>query len=159
MWSWFVEAQQGTLLLLWQSWKLGSRNEHLISYYTWCTTCQDGKQCSYVIHGKNVVKFWKKCITSIMPYKILICIIKNFKLCIWYRKTTKYENLFFEAWFILCKMVNSPNNRNLSSDNPHKVHVFLYMILRSQSGGQLVHTKSQGLCLLSNILWQHSSGH
>jgi len=34
MWSWFVEAQQGTLLLLWHSWKLGSRNEHLISYYT-----------------------------------------------------------------------------------------------------------------------------
>jgi len=160
MWSWFVEAQWGTLLFLWHSWKLGRRNEHLISYYTWCTLCQDGQQCSYVIHGKSVVKFWKKkCITSIMPHKILICIIKNFKLCIWYRKTTKYEYLFFKAWFILCKTVTSPNNRDLSSDNSHRVHDFLCMILRSESGGQLVHAKSQDLCLLGNILQQHSSGH
>jgi hypothetical protein len=60
---------------------------------------------------------------------------------------------------MLCKMVNSPNNRDLSSDNPHKVNDFLCMIVRSESGGKLVHAKSQGLCLLSNILRQHSSGH
>jgi len=52
---------------------------------------------------------------------------------------------FFRQWFILCKMVNSPNNRDLSSDNPHQVPDFLCMILRSESGGQLVHAKSYGI--------------
>jgi hypothetical protein len=38
------------------------------------------QQCSLVILGNNVKFCKKKCVISTMPYKILICRIKNFKI-------------------------------------------------------------------------------
>jgi hypothetical protein len=43
---------------------------HTVSGWSTVFVCNSRKKCCQILE--------KKCITSIMPYKILICIIKNF---------------------------------------------------------------------------------